>query len=86
MMAVVLSHQLVSVLMFGVIVFTLVRNLTRKDFIGSLKLIVVSLPALLYFFIVYLSGVMQNGFLITQQMSGPPCLAGLVSVLSIYVK
>jgi hypothetical protein len=63
MMAVVLSHQLVSVLMFGVIVFTVAYNLFRKDFIGSIDLIVVSLPAALFFVIVYLSGVAQFGFL-----------------------
>jgi hypothetical protein len=62
-MAVVLSHQLVSVLMFGVIVFTVAYNLFRKDFIGSIDLIVVSLPAALYFVIVYLSGVAQSGIL-----------------------
>ena len=32
MMAVVLSHQLVSVLMFGVIIFTVAYSLFRKDF------------------------------------------------------
>ena len=57
MFAVVLSHQLVSVLMFGVIFFTVAYNLFHKEFSGSINLIVVSLPALLYFFIVYLSGV-----------------------------
>jgi hypothetical protein len=63
MMAVVLSHQLVSVLMFGAIIFTVAYNLFRKDFNGSINLIVVSLPAALYFVIVYLSGVAQSGIL-----------------------
>ena len=72
MIAVVLSHQLVSVLMFGVIVFTLVYSLTRKDFIGSIDLIMVSLPATLYFFIVYLSGVLQSGFLNYSTNVGSP--------------
>ena len=72
MLAVVLSHQLVSVLMFGVIVFTLAYSLTRKDLIGSIKVIVVSLPAVLYFFIVYLSGVLQSGFLNYSTNVGSP--------------
>ena len=63
MMAVVLSHQLVSVLMFGVIIVTVVYNLFRKDFKWSINLVVVSLPAALYFVIVYLSGVAQSGVL-----------------------
>ena len=63
MMAVVLSHQLVSVLMFGAIIFTVAYNLFRKDFTRSINLIVVSLPAALYFVIVYLSGVAQSGIL-----------------------
>jgi hypothetical protein len=72
MMAVVLSHQLVSVLMFGVIVFTVAYNLFRKDFNGSIDLIVVSLPAALYFVIVYLSGVAQSGFLNYSTNVGSP--------------
>jgi hypothetical protein len=72
MVVVVLSHQLVSVLMFGVIVFTLAYSLTRKDFIGFIDLIVVSLPAVLYFFIVYLSGVLQSGFLDYSTNVGSP--------------
>jgi hypothetical protein len=75
MVAVVLSHQLVSVLMFGVIVFTLARNLTRKDFFGLIKLFVVSLPAMLYFFIVYLSGVLRIGFLDYSTNVGSPLLS-----------
>ena len=63
MIAVALSHQLVSVLMFGVIVFTVAYQLFRKDFSGSINLIIVSLPAVSYFLIVYLSGVLQSGFL-----------------------
>jgi hypothetical protein len=72
MIAVALSHQLVSVLMFGVIVFTVAYNLFRKDLSGSIKVIVVSLPAVLYFFIVYLSGVVQFGFLNFSTNIGSP--------------
>lgn len=87
MIAVVLSHQLVSVLMFGVIVFTLARNLTCKDFMGLLKLFVVSLPAMLYFIIVYLSGVMQNGLLDYSTNVGSPLLSwtGFTSYQSMLV-
>ena len=63
MMAVVLSHQLVAVLMFGAIIGTVVYSLFRKDFKWSIDLVVVSLPAALYFVIVYLSGVAQSGVL-----------------------
>jgi hypothetical protein len=63
MMAVVLSHQLVSVLMFGVIIGTVAYSLFRKDFKWSVDLVVVSLPATVYFVIVYLSGVTQSGVL-----------------------
>jgi hypothetical protein len=76
MMCVVLSHQLVSVLMIGVIVFTLAHNLKRKDFFSLRELIVVSLPTIiLYFLIVYLSGVLQNGFLDYSTNIGSPLLS-----------
>ncbi len=63
MFAVVLSHQLVSVLMLGAIVFTVVYNSLHKDLASSTKVVMVSLPAILYFIIVYLSGVIQSGLL-----------------------
>jgi len=63
MTVVALSHQLVSVLMLGVIAFTIVNSLYHKAFGNSIKLIAVSLPAVSYFFIVYLNGVLQAGLL-----------------------
>ncbi len=63
MAVVALSHQLVSVLMLGVIAFTVVNSLYHKAFGNSIKLIAVSLPAVSYFFIVYLNGVLQAGLL-----------------------
>jgi hypothetical protein len=72
MIAVALSHQLALVLMFGVIVFTAAYQLFHKEFISSIKLILVSLPATLYFFIVYLSGVLQSGFLNYSTNVGSP--------------
>ena len=72
MLAVVLSHQLVSVLMFGVIVFIIVYNLIRKDFGSSTKVIAVALPSILYFFIIYLSGVLQSGLLNYSTNVGSP--------------
>ncbi len=72
MLAVVLSHQLVSVLMFGVVVFTIIYNLTRKDFGSSTKVILFSLPAILYFFIIYFIGVLQSGFLNYSTNVGSP--------------
>lgn len=72
MFAVAISHQLVSVLMFGVIIFTVAHTLVRKDFINSIDLIVASLPAVLYFFIVYVSGVLQAGLLNYSTNVGSP--------------
>jgi hypothetical protein len=72
MLTVVLSHQLVSVLMFGVIVFAIVHNLFRKDFESSIKMILASLPAVIYFFFVYLSGVLKYGFLNFSTNVGSP--------------
>jgi hypothetical protein len=63
MILVALSHQLVSVLMLGVIALTVVNSLFHKAFGNSIKLIAVSLPAVSYFFIVYLNGVLQAGLL-----------------------
>ncbi len=63
MLAVVLSHQLVSVLMFGVIFFTCINSVFHKKISSSIYLILVSLPSVVYFFVVYLSGVLQAGFL-----------------------
>lgn len=56
MMAVVLSHQLVSVIMFGILFFTLILEL-RKNITKYFKLIVAILPAILFFFIVYYTAV-----------------------------
>jgi hypothetical protein len=88
MMAVVLSHQLVSVLMFGVIVFTLAHNLKRKELFSLVELVVVSLPPIiLYFFLVYLSGVLQHGFLNYSTNVGSPLLSwtGFTSYSSMLV-
>jgi hypothetical protein len=72
MALVALSHQLVSVLMLGVIVFTVAYRLYRKDLVDSTKLIAASLPAVLYFFVVYLNGVLQAGILNYSPNVGSP--------------
>lgn len=72
MLSTALSHQLVSVLMLGVIVSTVAYNLLRKDFKHSIKLIVTSLPAVLYFFAVYIGGVLQAGMLDYSTNVGSP--------------
>ncbi len=72
MIAVALSHQLVSVLMFGVIASTIIYRLFSKDFRVSVTLILVSLPAVSYFFVVYMSGVLQSGFLDYSTNVGSP--------------
>ncbi|HGJ66016.1 TPA: hypothetical protein ENS27_11605 [bacterium] len=59
---VVLSHQLVSVILLGMIVFTILNQYIRKDD-KSLKLIVASIPAsILFLVIVYLNDITQAGF------------------------
>jgi len=63
MMAVVLSHQLVSVLMFGVIIVTAAYSLLHKDFVRSINLVATSLPALFYFLFFYLSGAVKTSIL-----------------------
>ena len=72
MVAVAFSHQLVSVLMFGVIFFTFAYNLFEKILAVQLLLSLISLPAMLYFFIAYLSGVLQSGFLNYSTNVGSP--------------
>jgi hypothetical protein len=60
-MAVVLAHQLVSVLMFGVIIVNIAYGFSHKDFTRSINLFAVSLPMAIYFVIVYLSGLANSG-------------------------
>ncbi len=56
MLAVVLSHQLVAVIMFGVIVFTVICTFVKKERVKAATLFAVTLPAVLLFFAsVYLS-------------------------------
>ena len=75
MFAAVLSQQLVPVLMFGVIFLIIINNLSQKKFRFSLNLILISLPAMIYFLVVYISGVMQAGFLNYSTNVGSPLLS-----------
>ena len=61
--AVVLSQQLVSVIMFGIVIFTVAYELFRKEFSEAVKVLAVSLPWALIFVFVYLIGMVQSGFL-----------------------
>jgi hypothetical protein len=61
--AVVLSDQLVSVIMFGAVIFTVVYGLFHKGFSEAVKVLAVSLPSALFLVIFYLSGVAQSGLL-----------------------
>jgi hypothetical protein len=60
--AVVLSHQLTSVILIGIIAFTIVYGFFQKDFKKNVALIVVAIPAVVVFFILYLAGVAGSGF------------------------
>ena len=84
MALVALSHQLVLVLMFGAIAFTLAYSVIHKEFVRSLKLIMCSLPAILYFFVIYLSGVLQSGLINFSTNAGSPLASwtGFVSYQS----
>ena len=55
MMAVVLAHQLVSVIMIGVLAIVLVLRLSRKDYTHAIALFLASFPAVLFFGVVYFS-------------------------------
>ena len=56
MTGVALAHQLVSVIMFGVVAFTIMRKMFQKERAKAVRLIAISLPAVLLFFaIVYFS-------------------------------
>jgi hypothetical protein len=60
--AVVFSHQLVAVIMFGVIIFTIAYELFHKKFFEAVKVLIISLPWAIFFAVVYLTGVTQSGF------------------------
>ncbi len=59
---VVLSHQLVSVIMLGIILFTVMHGLIRKNFFNSIALTLSCLPSALFFILVYLPDVAPAGF------------------------
>ncbi len=82
--AVVLAHQLVAVLMFGIIFFIALNDLLHKQILGAAKLVFVSLPPVLYFLIVYLGGVLESGFLNYATNVGSPLAnwSGFTSYLS----
>lgn len=62
MIAGVLSHQLVAVLMFGALIFTIGNDLFLKHFKRSINLIIVSLPSALFFVTFYLTSAIHYGF------------------------
>lgn len=70
MIAVTLSHQLVSVIMLGVLVFTIANKLLRKEYARVINLILVSLPAMLFFVIIFSSSFGGTLILIFPQMLG----------------
>ena len=62
MIAVVLSDQLGAVIMLGVLIFTVSSNLLKRNYIQATNLILVSLPSALYFFVVYLTGLVTTSY------------------------
>jgi hypothetical protein len=71
MVAVSLSHQLVAVIMFGIVAFTVVDELFRKKYGIAVNLVVVSLPALLFLILNYLGNV-ASGFIDYSTNLGSP--------------
>ena len=69
-MAVVLSHQLVSVIMLGIIAFTVIQHLIRREYTNSVRLFVSALPALAFFLLFYFGTVAPYGFQDYQGSSG----------------
>ncbi len=72
MVVVALSHQLVSVLMFGVIICTIAYNLFHRNFAGSIFLSLISFPAIIYFFTAYSSDVLHSGIFNTSTSGVSP--------------
>jgi hypothetical protein len=62
MMAVVLSHQLAAVIMLAIVAFTIVYELFRKDLRKPAKLIAATLPAAVFFLVIYFIAVVPAGF------------------------
>jgi len=61
MIAVVLTHQLVTIIMFGMVLFTVVQKAFRKKLVEAAGLFAVALPpALLFFAILYFSPVVSE--------------------------
>ncbi len=71
MVAVSLSHQLVSVIMFGIVAFTVIDELYRKKYGLAVNLVTVSLPALL-FFVLNFFGNVASGFVDYSTNLGSP--------------
>jgi hypothetical protein len=72
MAAVVLSHQLVAVIMLGVVLSTIVFKLIHRNFKQSVNLFLVSLPSALFFLIVYSSYFTNSGFIDYSKKIGSP--------------
>ena len=62
MVAVVLSHQLVAVILLGVVGFTVISTWFQKKLCDSLALIVATLPAAVFSLVVYFFAVVPVGF------------------------
>jgi len=71
MLLVVLSDQIGAVIMLGVMIFTIVPNLFHKRYNQALNLTVASLPAALYFVIVYFISTSVSGILGYSNVTSP---------------
>jgi hypothetical protein len=62
MMAVALAHQLVAVIMLGIVSFTVFHELLEKEYRQAIKLILYSLPSALFSLIFYFFSAFTVGF------------------------
>jgi hypothetical protein len=62
MLAVVLTHQLVAVIMFGAITSTIIHKILRKHRIAAVNVFLALLPSILFFAIVYFGYATKYGF------------------------
>ena len=61
LLAVVLSDQIGAVIVLGIMIFTIVPKIVHRDYVQTINLVLASLPAALYFILVYVTGFAPSG-------------------------
>lgn len=78
LMAVILSHQLVAVILFGVVIFTVLSEWRREGFRKSINLVIASLPSVVFFVLVNFTAVAPAGLQDFSSSVGSPLASWLV--------